>query len=77
MGDRWRVEVDHSLCIGSGLCSGTAPGRFRLNSAHKSEALHREADADEDLLVVAEGCPVEAIALYMADTNEVVFPPEE
>ncbi|ARF55080.1 ferredoxin [Streptomyces gilvosporeus] len=26
MGERWRVEVDRSVCIGSGMCAATAPG---------------------------------------------------
>ncbi|RBL79716.1 ferredoxin, partial [Streptomyces cavourensis] len=34
-------------------------------------------DAGEQVLAAAEGCPVEAITLTLADSGEVVFPPEE
>ncbi|GAB2600005.1 hypothetical protein GCM10027168_36390 [Streptomyces capparidis] len=77
MGDRWRVEVDHALCIGSGLCAGSQPDWFRLDSAHKSHPVTTETDANEAVLGAAETCPVEAIHLRMADTGEVVFPPED
>ncbi|MFE1763046.1 ferredoxin [Streptomyces angustmyceticus] len=77
MGDRWRVEVDRSICIGSGMCAGTAPDGFRLDSARQSHPVAPETDADETVLAAAEGCPVEAITVTVAGSGEVVFPPEE
>ncbi|MFJ9472086.1 ferredoxin [Streptomyces caniferus] len=77
MGDRWRVEVDRSICIGSGMCAGTAPDGFRLDSARQSHPVAPETDADEGVLAAAEACPVEAITLTVAGSDEVVFPPEE
>jgi ferredoxin len=36
-----------------------------------------ETDADERILKAAEGCPVEAIAIFLPGSGEPVFPPEE
>ncbi|WP_447037136.1 ferredoxin [Streptomyces sp. DSM 118878] len=77
MGDRWRVEVDRSLCVGSGMCVLTAPGGFVLDTARQSHPTGTESDADERVLQAAEGCPVEAITITLADGGEVVFPPED
>lgn len=76
MGDRWQVEVDRSVCIGSGLCAASAPDSFRLDTARQSHPLHDEADASEALLAAAECCPAEAIALRLAGSSEPVFPPD-
>ncbi|MFF9064785.1 ferredoxin [Streptomyces sp. NPDC014891] len=77
MGDRWHVEVDRSVCIGSGMCVNHAPDGFRLDTARQSHPRDGEADAGERLLAAAEGCPVEAITITLADGGEPVFPPEE
>ncbi|MEU2233692.1 MULTISPECIES: ferredoxin [Streptomyces] len=77
MGDRWHVEVDRSVCIGSGMCVNHAPDGFRLDTARQSHPVEPEADAGERLLAAAEGCPVEAILITLADGGEPVFPPEE
>ncbi|WP_435970386.1 ferredoxin [Streptomyces sp. Qhu_M48] len=77
MGDRWHVEVDRSVCIGSGMCVNHAPDGFRLDTARQSHPREPEADAGEALLAAAEGCPVEAILITLADGGEPVFPPEE
>lgn len=75
--DRWRVDVDRSVCIGSGMCVNSAPRGFTLDSARQSHPVRPDADAAESLLAAAEGCPVEAITITLRDTGEVVFPPEE
>ncbi|MFI5803176.1 ferredoxin [Streptomyces sp. NPDC051561] len=77
MGDRWHVEVDRSVCIGSGMCVSTAAGAFRLDTARQSHPVVPDTDANEDVLAAAEGCPVEAIAITLPDSGEMVFPPEE
>ncbi|MGW7067322.1 ferredoxin [Streptomyces sp. NPDC054855] len=77
MGDRWHVEVDRSVCIGSGMCAITAPGGFTLDSARQSHPADPETDANEKVLEAAEGCPVEAIAITLSGSGEVVFPPED
>ncbi|MGW6295098.1 ferredoxin [Streptomyces sp. NPDC055058] len=77
MGDRWHVEVDRSLCIGSATCVHRAPGAFRLDSARQSHAVEPDTDADEDVLAAAENCPVEAIMITLPGSGETVFPPDE
>ncbi|MEV5971029.1 ferredoxin [Streptomyces sp. NPDC051921] len=77
MGDRWHVEVDRGVCIGSGMCVNHAPDGFRLDSARQSHPRDPESDANERVLAAAEGCPVEAISIALAGGGEQVFPPEE
>ncbi|WP_030196852.1 ferredoxin [Streptomyces sp. NRRL S-87] len=76
MGDRWRVEVDRGVCIGSGMCVNHAPDGFSLDSARQSHPVAADTDANEPVLTAAEGCPVEAITITLA-SGEAVFPPEE
>ncbi|MGK5549554.1 ferredoxin [Streptomyces sp. URMC 127] len=75
--ERWRVEVDRGLCVGSGMCEGSAPGAFALDAGRRSRPRAQETDASEDVLAAAETCPVEAITLSRPDTGEKVFPPDE
>ncbi|MEV4947520.1 ferredoxin [Streptomyces sp. NPDC053755] len=77
MGDRWHVEVDRGVCIGSAMCVNHAPDGFRLDSARQSHPTRPDADANESVLAAAEGCPVEAILITLLDGGEPVFPPEE
>ncbi|MER7955284.1 MULTISPECIES: ferredoxin [unclassified Streptomyces] len=77
MGDRWHVEVDRGVCIGSGMCVNHAPDGFRLDTARQSHPREPESDANEAVLAAAEGCPVEAILITLLDGGEPVFPPEE
>ncbi|MQY32861.1 hypothetical protein SRB17_08200 [Streptomyces sp. RB17] len=77
MGDRWHVEVDRSVCIGSAQCLHHAPHAFRLDSARQSHPVQADTDAGEPLLEAAESCPVEAIVITLLESGEAVFPPEE
>ncbi|AZP17388.1 MULTISPECIES: ferredoxin [Streptomyces] len=77
MGDRWQVEVDRSICIGSAQCVHRAQGAFRLDSGMQSHPVEPETDANEKVLEAAENCPVEAIMITLLGSGEPVFPPEE
>ncbi|WP_225821040.1 ferredoxin [Streptomyces naphthomycinicus] len=77
MGDRWHIEVDRSVCIGSAQCLHHAPDGFRLDSARQSHPVRPDTDAAEQLLAAAESCPVEAIVITLLGSGEAVFPPEE
>ncbi|AMW10180.1 ferredoxin [Streptomyces qaidamensis] len=77
MGDRWHVEVDRSLCIGSAQCLHHAPDGFRLDAARQSRPTAPGMDANERVLEAAECCPAEAITITVMDSGEAVFPPEE
>jgi ferredoxin len=70
---RWRISVDRDTCIGSAVCVGTMPGRFRLVD-DKSQPVTDEIDADDDVIAVAESCPMEAITVTNAATGEVLAP---
>jgi ferredoxin len=76
-GDRWHVEVDRSLCIGSAQCLHHAPDGFRLDTARQSHPVDPDTDANERVLEAAESCPVEAIVITLVGSGEAVFPPEE
>ncbi|MFG2607752.1 ferredoxin [Streptomyces sp. NPDC048514] len=77
MGDRWHVEVDRSVCIGSAQCLHHAPNGFRLDSARQSHPVEPDTDASEQILAAAESCPVEAITITLVGGEEAVFPPED
>ncbi|WP_105971534.1 ferredoxin [Streptomyces geranii] len=77
MGDRWHVEVDRSLCIGSAQCVHRAPGGFRLDAGMQSHPVEPDLDANERVLAAAENCPVEAIMITLVGGGEGVFPPED
>ncbi|UIX34991.1 ferredoxin [Streptomyces sp. GQFP] len=77
MGDRWHVEVDRSLCIGSAQCVHRAPAGFRLDTGMQSHPVEPDTDANESVLAAAENCPVEAIMITLVEGGEAVFPPEE
>jgi ferredoxin len=64
--ERWRLAVDHTKCIASGLCEGSRPDRFQIADG-KSSPLADEVEPDGELLDVAETCPTEAISVYAPD----------
>ncbi|MFJ3712986.1 ferredoxin [Streptomyces sp. NBC_01387] len=67
----WRIEVDRHVCIGSGICAGTAPGLFRLEG-ERSQALREEISPQEVALDAADSCP--ALAITVTEGPEVVGP---
>ncbi|AHH94992.1 hypothetical protein GCM10010174_57410 [Kutzneria viridogrisea] len=69
---RWRVGVSHD-CIGSGVCAGTAPEHFKLEGGY-AEPIAEEVDPDEAVIAAAESCPMEAILVRNAATDEVIAP---
>lgn len=71
-GDHWLIEVS-AKCLGSGLCSNTAPGHFRLSDGRSrpvSEVIEPVAAVAE----AAEACPAEAILVRDGSTAMVVAP---
>jgi ferredoxin len=59
---QWHVAVDRDKCIGSGMCTGTAPGHFRLED-HRSRPVDETIEPDEAVLDAAQTCPMEAITV--------------
>jgi ferredoxin len=66
-----RVEVDRSLCIGSGLCVDAAPKVFQLDETNTATVLDPEAATEEEVRKAAEVCPTCAILLYDAAGKQV------
>ena len=59
--NRIRVEVDRSLCIGSGDCVDTAPDVFQLDSEDKAVVVDPDGASKDDIVEAAQNCPVSAI----------------
>ena len=74
MGAKFRVTVDHELCVGNAMCSHIAGQVFRLNAARQSEVIDPEGGPGEVALTAAEACPVSAITVVDAETGERLFP---
>ncbi|MFF4754500.1 ferredoxin [Streptomyces sp. NPDC002514] len=70
---RWSVTVDRSVCNGSAICIGTAPGRFRLQD-RKSRPVATEIAPDETVLDAAASCPWEALTVTDLETGTVLAP---
>jgi ferredoxin len=68
----WRVVVDTGLCISSGVCLGTAPGRFQFDESQHSRPVRALTEPDDQVRDAAASCPVEAILLTDAGTGEPV-----
>ncbi|MEU3838587.1 ferredoxin [Streptomyces sp. NPDC028635] len=68
---RWRVEADHGVCIGTGICAGVAPQRFQVVDG-RSVPPAGELEPDEDVLDAVESCPVEALRVRDAVTGAVL-----
>jgi ferredoxin len=70
---RWRISVDRDTCIGSAVCVGTVPNRFKLVD-DRSTPVDAEIDPDDDVIGAAESCPMEAILVTDIATGEVLAP---
>jgi ferredoxin len=72
---RWRVTVDTGRCLGSGSCTGVAPGYFTVAGtvARPTSELVRQ---DERVLDAADLCPGEAITVRDAVSGAQLAPGE-
>ena len=70
---RYRVEVDHDLCVGSGVCVGTAPAYFALTDG-LSRPVRDVVEADDQVIGAAESCPMEAILVRDEASGEILAP---
>jgi ferredoxin len=76
MTDRWTVTVDKQVCVRTGLCAAAAPERFALDENGQGHARSTALPASEEVLEVAESCPIEAISIVDTESGKPVFPPE-
>ncbi|MEU9824692.1 ferredoxin [Micromonospora chersina] len=72
-GMEWRLHVDPTRCIGSGICAGVAPQHFVLVDGLSRPVAERIA-ADESVLDAAESCPLEAIVVSDLDNLRRIAP---
>jgi len=68
----WTVTVDRGACIGSAMCAGVAPDRFKLDADSRSVAVSSPIEPDERVRDAAMNCPVEAILLHDAATGALI-----
>ncbi len=72
--ERFRVRIDEKFCIGAGVCAEMMPLVFSLNDQGVAEAPALVRAPRRRILDVAEGCPVRAISVIDADTEDQVYP---
>jgi ferredoxin len=70
---RWNLEIDHSRCVGSGMCAGVAPAYFTIET-EKSRPVSTTVEADDAVMAAAECCPMEAITVTDVDSGKCLFP---
>lgn len=70
---RSAIDIDETLCIGSGECVGVAPWAFALGPADTTaRVLPGAADGDLDLLRLAVmNCPTAAIGFVESDHTDI------
>jgi ferredoxin len=71
---RLRVTVDPDICVGNAMCRAIAPGVFVETADGQSEVGDLAAGTPEAILEAAANCPVGAIFVEDADTNEPIEP---
>ena len=57
-----QVSVDHSRCIGYGMCVFAAPEVFRIQGKYSTVIAQPEKAWERRVLDAANGCPVNAIS---------------
>ncbi|MGH3900940.1 MAG: ferredoxin [Pseudonocardiaceae bacterium] len=77
MSAQWKLTVVRAVCIGSGLCTGTAPRYFQLGPDRRSHPVSSLIDPDKEVLDVAISCPVEAITITESGGERSLFPEDD
>jgi ferredoxin len=62
----WTIEVDKGACLGTGMCTATAPDHFRLEGG-TSTPIKTDIDPSDAVVDAAESCPMEAILVRSSD----------
>lgn len=68
----WRVEVDRTVCMGTGICASAFPAHFTLDG-NKSRPTAGETAPDEGLLDAVDLCPMSAIRVTDTVTGDLVL----
>ena len=57
------IEIDRTLCMGSGNCSFWAPGAFDLDDEGLAVVVDPTAAPEDKILLAGQGCPTQAISI--------------
>lgn len=69
-----KVVVDRDLCIGAAPCVAVSPKAFDLDSEAKAVVKKTWKEvSDDELIIAAQSCPVQAIYLY-DKSGKRIFP---
>ncbi|KKK04532.1 ferredoxin [Micromonospora sp. HK10] len=74
-GTEWRLYIDPTRCIGSGICAGVAPDHFVLVDGLSRPRVER-IPAAEAVLDAADSCPLEAIIVSDVAGAQRIAPEE-
>jgi len=61
--DKWTIEVDRDVCMGSGLCTVYAPGTFDIDEEARSVVSDPGGDDLGQIRAAVQACPTGAIRL--------------
>ena len=65
------IKIDREACMGSGNCSFWAPGVFDLDDDGIAVVIDAGAAPDDKIILAAQGCPTQAIAILDGETKLV------
>jgi ferredoxin len=65
------IRIDRDACMGSGNCSFWAPGVFDLDNDGIAVVLDPDAQPEDKIVLAAQGCPTQAIAVFRGDEKLV------
>lgn len=68
-----KIVVDRDLCIGAAPCVVVASKVFQLDKDNKAVVIDQHGADDDTILLAAQSCPVQAIALFDEEGNQI-FP---
>lgn len=69
----YTVEVIREQCIAAGSCVVLAPNTFELDEENLVRIVKQNGDSDEDILMGAQSCPVNAI-IVRDETGKQIWP---
>ncbi len=68
-----KIEIDRTMCIGSGNCVNLAPEVFQLDEENLVDFNEDTPDIDQDRLIEACSlCPVDALGVVDSDGERIV-----
>jgi len=65
----YRIEIDRSTCMGSGVCTVYAAETFDLDDETKSIVIDPAGNSLEQIEEAAAGCPTGAIKIVRTSTD--------